>query len=167
MFKLFKSSVAVLLCISLSLSGCATIVSGRSQKIMVATDPSDANVTINNNTQKSPATFNLNKSPGSYTIKIAKEGFKTEEVDLKSSLGGWIFCNAFFGLIGIIGIVTDLGSGSAYRFSPNKINKTLTPGNDPLTPVGNVVTPTIKTQAAVKCSGLVGGPEWTACMGLK
>ena len=165
MLKTFNTCVAVLLCFSLT--GCATIISGRSQNVMVATDPSEANVTINNNTQKSPATFNLNKSPGSYTIRIAKEGFKTEEVDLKSSLGGWVFCNAFFGLIGIIGVVTDLGSGSAYRFSPNKINKTLTPGNDSLTPVSNVVTPTIKTQAASKCAGVVGGPEWTACMGLK
>ena len=32
---------------------------------------------------------------------------------------------------------------------------------------GSVVSPTIKTQAATKCAGVVGGPEWTACMGIK
>ena len=36
-----------------------------------------------------------------------------------------------------------------------------------LTPLGNAVSPTIKTQAASKCAGVVGGSEWTACMGLK
>ena len=157
--------IIVLSSLSLSLSGRATIVSGRSQNIMVATDPSDASVTVNNSTQKTPTTFNLSKNTSFYILKISKEGFKTEEVKIKRGLGGWFFGNIIFG--GLIGIVVDLGTGSAYKFTPNNINVTLTPGNDPLTPVSNVVTPTIKTQAASKCEGVVGGPEWTACMGLK
>ena len=31
----------------------------------------------------------------------------------------------------------------------------------------DTVTPTVKTQAVTKCEGVVGGSEWTACMGLK
>lgn len=123
MQKLFKV-VAVMMC-PLLLIGCATIVSGRSQKVAIATTPSEAVITINGMVQKSPCVFTLDRTIPMYQIKIEKEGYKTVEISLRRGVNGWIFGNILFG--GLIGIAIDICSGSANKFTPSEIEQNLVP----------------------------------------
>ena len=121
MRKVFKFLV-LLLC-PILLLGCATIISGRSQKISVSTTPSEAKVTLNGMEQKSPAIFTLDRTVPSYQVTIEKEGYKTVNVTIRRGINGWIFGNIIFG--GIIGVVIDCASGSVYSFSPSEIEQNL------------------------------------------
>lgn len=125
MKKAFKI-IAILLC-PIFLLGCATIVSGRSQKISVNTNPDEATITVNGMAQKSPCSFTLDRTTPSYQVKIEKVGYKTVTLTIKRGINGWIFGNIIFG--GIIGIVIDCASGSVYSFSPSEIEQSLIPEN--------------------------------------
>jgi len=107
------------------LIGCATIISGRTQKVSVTTTPSDAVITVNNMVQKSPAIFTLDRTFPAYQVKIEKEGYRTIELTLKRGINGWVFGNIVFG--GIIGLVIDICDGSVYKFSPSEIEQSLVP----------------------------------------
>jgi hypothetical protein len=125
MKKIFKI-MTILLCPMLLMS-CATIVSGRSQKVSVNTNPDEAIVTVNGMVQKSPCSFTLDRTTPSYQVKIEKVGYKTVTLAIKRGINGWVFGNIIFG--GIIGIVIDCASGSVYSFSPSEIEQSLVPEN--------------------------------------
>ena len=96
-------------------SGCATIVSGRTQNLPVSSKPSGAIVTVGQQKQLTPAVFILDKRQD-YIVRIEKEGYRSVEIMLKKGLSGWIFGNIFFGLLGgPIGVAIDLSSGSSSR----------------------------------------------------
>jgi hypothetical protein len=114
--------IAILLCPIVFL-GCATIVSGRTQRVSVSTFPADAKVTINGMEQKSPCVVMLDRSVPSYQIIIEKEGYQPYVYNLNRGINGWVFGNIILG--GIIGIVIDCASGSVYAFSPDNISVNL------------------------------------------
>jgi hypothetical protein len=108
-------------CFLLSVTGCATIITGRTQKIPVMTNPSGAVVTIGGQKQLSPATFILDKQQ-EYVVRIEKEGYEPMEIPLRKTLNGWVFGNVVFGIFGgIIGVVIDVGNGSTMKFVPNPV----------------------------------------------
>ena len=120
-----KKIVAILLagCLSLSSVSCATIVSGRMQQVPVITNPSGAIVTVGSMKQLSPATFDLDRRMGVYVVKVEKEGYESVEVTLKKGMNGWVFGNILLG--GIIGIIVDIASGSASKFTPDEVEVNL------------------------------------------
>ena len=123
MKKLF-SILAVLLC-PLLLCSCATIISGRTQKLPVNTNPIGAKITCNGVEQVSPCVIMLDRNEPSYTIVIEKEGYEPTQIELKRGLNGWIVGNILFG--GIIGVVVDICSGSVYQFYPSEVKQNLSP----------------------------------------
>lgn len=120
----FICVIALLLC-PILLVGCATIVSGKTQKLPVNTIPDNAKITVNNVIQSSPCVLVLDRTVPTYQIKIEKEGYKTVEITLNRSMNGWILGNILFG--GIIGLGVDCMTSSVYEFTPNKIEQTLIP----------------------------------------
>lgn len=119
--KMLYGFVAV--CFSLASVSCASIVSGRSQQIPVVTNPSGAIVTVGTMTQTSPATFLLDRRQGVYVVKVEKEGYQPIEVVLRKGVNGWVFGNIVFG--GLIGLVIDIASGSASKFTPDEVEVNL------------------------------------------
>jgi hypothetical protein len=122
MLKKFFACLIAASCAFSSVS-CATIVSGRTQKVPVTTVPDGATVTMDTATQKSPATMLLDRRQPFYVIKIEKEGYKTVTVTLKRGNNGWLWGNILFG--GVIGLVIDFATNSAYKFTPQGVNMTL------------------------------------------
>lgn len=107
------------------LCGCATIVSGRSQKVFIGSDPDNAAVTVNESQYKTPCTILLDRTVPEYRILIEKEGYLPYKVIVNRTTNGWVFGNIIFG--GIIGVVIDVVSGSCYSFSVDKIDAALIP----------------------------------------
>lgn len=102
---------------------CATIISGRSQELPVLSVPSEAIVTIGGMKQMTPATFILDRRMGVYVVKIEKEGYESVEIALKKGVNGWVFGNLLVG--GIIGLIIDISTGSASKFTPDEVEVNL------------------------------------------
>ena len=110
-------------------TGCASIVSGTTQKIKIASIPTDSSITISQfdmNQEanfwegKTPATVKLNRKK-SYLVKISREGYKPVEVSVQyNSMNGWVWGNLLIG--GIIGIIIDASDGAANNLGPDDIN---------------------------------------------
>ena len=122
MFKKFIG-IITMVCLVVTLSGCATIVSGRNQELPVYSTPSGAIVTVGPMKQVAPATFNLDRRQGAYVVKVEMEGYESVEVKLKKGVNGWVFGNIVFG--GIIGLVIDISTGASKKFIPDEIDVNL------------------------------------------
>ena len=77
------SKVVVTLALGTSLLGCATIIEGTSQEILVSTNPAGASCTLEREGQvigtipATPSAILVKKSKHDITIKCSKEGFET------------------------------------------------------------------------------------------
>jgi hypothetical protein len=128
--------VAVTLCASGALSGCATIVHSGPRPISVASAPAGAKVSIYDRsnalvmTNTTPFVARLPTKYGyfqgqNYRLVFEMPAHATAEVELKSSLSGWYFGNVIFG--GVIGmLIVDPLTGAMFNLSPDKIDQPLT-----------------------------------------
>lgn len=121
--------------LSLSFTGCASIVSGGPAKVSVKSQPTGARIRVldDNGTlvadSTTPTTLRLNRGRGyfksaSYRLMISLDGYQPQEVQLTSSVNGWYWGNILFG--GLIGmIVVDPLTGSMYTLAPRDIDLAL------------------------------------------
>ena len=110
------------LCLT-SLIGCASIMTGRHQKIPVTTVPEGATVTCNNQSITTPGELMLLRGEGPYTVKITKAGYWDETVILKKTMSGATAGNALLG--GLIGVGVDAVTGAMFKLVPEEINVAL------------------------------------------
>ena len=110
--KIKSSLIAV--SAALILSSCATIVGDKTQLIPISSTPSNANILITDEKGiqvyegTTPTSVVLQKSDGSYwggkdfVLQISKDGYKSQEIKIKSSVNGWYIAGNFIfgGLIG-------------------------------------------------------------------
>lgn len=106
------------------LSGCASIISGSHDDIMVKTDPEGADCTVY---QGAEVLGHVNPTPGgivvprSYNdifVRCVKEDYEGEAMNT-SGLNGWVFGNIIFGLIGApIGVIVDTSTSNATSYDP-------------------------------------------------
>lgn len=118
LFILFTLGAALLL----SLSGCATILSGSSETIHFTSSPSGAEVYANGNyICTTPCSADLKKND-EYSVELVLEGYpKTGRTRLTTSTGGgWIIADVLFS--GLIGIVVDAATGSWNSFDQNSVH---------------------------------------------
>ena len=115
----------VTICFLVTITSCATIISGKTQSIPVVSNPSGAIVTIGAMKQMSPATFILDKKQD-YVVKVEKEGYEPVEIVLRKGVSGWVWGNIIFGIIGgAIGVSIDMANGSATKFEPSTVEVNL------------------------------------------
>lgn len=127
-----------LMAASLFAGGCASIVNNGNREITIATQPPGATASIRKSggnigdvvaVERTPCTVSLEPKKGyfkgqSYTLRLELKGYKTTEVELKSSLSGWYFGNLIFG--GIIGMLAvDPATGAMWNIEPDKIDSRL------------------------------------------
>jgi hypothetical protein len=92
-------SVAVLCGVVFGGSGCATIINGPRQTVVVTSDPSGAAVTVlSGQTVKStpgvtPIELKLPRRDANLTIRVEKPGCAPAEMRLTRSVSGWVFTN--------------------------------------------------------------------------
>lgn len=126
-----------LLCgaVVLGLSGCASIISGKTQTMTFQSTPELSDITILNrdgkkiHVGKAPVTVSLNRGAGffvpeRYTVIFEKEGYEKKEITVSSSLNGWYVGNILFG--GILGLlIIDPATGAMYSLNTKDTNVVL------------------------------------------
>ena len=118
-------------------AGCASIMGRPDQLVPIQSTPSDAQVTITDEKGltvfkgTTPTSVTLQKSTGSYwggkdyVVTIAKEGFGTQTIPVRTTPNGWYIAGNFvFG--SIIGwFVVDPWSGNMWSLSPDVVSPSL------------------------------------------
>jgi hypothetical protein len=126
-----------LLCgaVVLGLSGCASIISGKTQTMTFQSTPELSDITILNrdgkkiHVGKAPVTVSLNRGAGffvpeRYTVIFEKEGYEKKEITVSSSVNGWYVGNILFG--GILGLlIIDPATGAMYSLNTKDTNVVL------------------------------------------
>jgi hypothetical protein len=121
--------VAAVAAAGLLLSGCASIVRGSSQSILVTTPPTTGASCIlaskeGNWTVTSPGAVTVSKSKENITITCKKDGFQDSVASIPSNFEGWTVGNILFG--GIIGIGVDAATGAINDY-PDAFQVPMTP----------------------------------------
>ncbi len=100
--------------------GCATIINGNKQKILISSTPASAQVMVDGKAQgQTPVKVDL-KRKQTHSVIISHEGYQTQEVQLQRKVSGWVWGNIGFG--GLIGLGIDAGTGSMYKLKPETVN---------------------------------------------
>ncbi|WP_038341885.1 hypothetical protein [Acinetobacter sp. A47] len=119
----------------LSLSGCASIISGKTQTMTFQSTPELSDITILNrdgkkiHVGKAPVTVSLNRGAGffvpeRYTVIFEKEGYEKKEIKVTPSMNGWYIGNILFG--GVIGLlIVDPATGAMYSLNTKETNVVL------------------------------------------
>jgi hypothetical protein len=121
---------------ALLVSGCASIISGRTATVQIDSVPSNAQVVIHDKHGKqviattTPASVELRRKdkfiwPAKYTATIEKPGYKTATVPIDSKINPWIVGNIVVG--GVIGLAVDNATGAAWQPKVASINEPLEP----------------------------------------
>lgn len=117
-----------------SLSACATITRGTSQKFYVNSQPSGAEVEMSNGLRcRTPCKLKV-KRKSDFTVRVLKEGFQPAEVRVQGKVkgggaAGGVVGNALLG--GLIGLGVDASSGAMLDLRPNPVDVTLVPIGTP------------------------------------
>jgi hypothetical protein len=126
-----------ILSVAILVSGCATIMGHSTQLVPINSTPSDATILVTDEKGMdvfkglTPTSVTLQKSDGSYwgkksySIRISKDGFETQTVQVTANANGWyIGGNIIFG--GLIGwFIVDPLSGNMYNLTPEAINSSM------------------------------------------
>src|SRR5260370_25225421 len=117
--------------IAVMLSGCATIVNGKTEKVTIDSIPQGADVMVDSNQHfTTPVVVRLNRSEP-HTFVFAKAGYQEYHDALTSSANGTVWGNYGLGGLGAVGILTgyivDQSSGSSNELSSNNVKVTLVP----------------------------------------
>jgi hypothetical protein len=149
--RLLVSVLCLALC-ALTL-GCASIISGKRQDVMITSAPPGAQATVlrlmpapsapAEEGAAEPATpppappsvqVAQTRTPGSvllqrnedYLVRVELEGYAPLEVKLTRATNWWVLGNGLFGLIGVaIGLAVDYGTGAAWRLTPDPLDVVL------------------------------------------
>ena len=126
-FQYSRRIVAIfLLCLfCLSFSGCATIINGTRQKIIVTSTPTGAIVTDGKSYWTTPTTIILSRKED-HPLFIWKPGYKIQSIHLKHMVSTVIFGDALIPG-GLIFAAIDVASGSEYKLVPGEIDVKLRP----------------------------------------
>lgn len=104
-------------------TGCATIVSGRTQDVMIRSNPSGAKVTIDEVVSgTTPMVANLLRKKR-HQVSITKNEYTEVTQATTRGFNWWYIGNILFG--GIIGLIVDPITGSIFDIEPAEINVTL------------------------------------------
>lgn len=109
-----------------ALAGCATIMTGSTQKLTFNSNPNGAQVFINGQpVGTTPITIEWKRGSAAATIEFRKEGFETHVANFNTKVNGWFFGNIITG--GLIGTTTDAASGALYEYAPDTYQAILAP----------------------------------------
>jgi hypothetical protein len=110
--------------------GCASIVRGDSEKLMIQSNPSGAQVRLSTGQfATTPFEFEV-KRKGTIFVSISKDGYKTVETAVISSIDGaslGVGTVANFIFLPVINDVVDYKTGANYSHKPNPLIVTLIP----------------------------------------
>ena len=105
------------------IAGCATVINGSTQDVLLASTPSGAKVTIDGTEQGvTPLSTSL-KRKDKHTVRLELEGYAPYELAFSRGVSGWIAGNILLG--GLIGVAVDAITGSMYVLKPDQVQTTM------------------------------------------
>lgn len=103
-----------------SASGCATIINGTSQKILVSSEPPGAAISVDGKyTCVTPARVRFERRQD-HTLVFTKDGYEAQTVKMIHVLSEVVVGNTFLG--GPLGWVFDIFAGTQYKLMPNPVH---------------------------------------------
>lgn len=126
--------VCALLVVAL-LSGCASIIEGKTQSITFTSVPEAATFSVKNregiviHSGTTPNTLELPRGAGyfkaeQYTVTLEKAGYASRMIEVSGSVNGWYIGNLLFG--GLIGmLIVDPLTGAMYTLEPEAVEGAL------------------------------------------
>lgn len=109
----------------LSLSGCATVMNGANQDMVIDTAPKGAIAKLTNGfTCTTPCTVELPRKHD-LRVDLSLSGYRPTYVLVQSKLGGSTFGNVLAG--GLVGAVVDSSSGASNKLNPNPVSVRMIP----------------------------------------
>ena len=112
----------------LSGTGCASITTGRFQRVSIDSYPQDATVTISSGHRGvTPCSFDLQRNKN-HVINISKKGHRTAQIMMRKTLCGSLAGNILIG--GVIGIGIDAMTGACFKLLPENVYVDLIPGDE-------------------------------------
>jgi uncharacterized protein YceK len=137
---------------ALSLSGCASIVSGRHADVAIDSYPSHAHVEIHDkygrqvSSLQTPGVATLKRQgkyflPAKYTATITAPGYAPAQVPIRSTVNPWVLGNVVIG--GVAGLVVDSATGAGWKPKHSEIHQELIPlaGDGPFEPYSDSIEP--------------------------
>ncbi len=109
-------------------TGCATVLQGKHDQIGIASQPTGAEVIVDNQVYgKTPVTVEL-KRKDKHNITINVEGYEPYEFTITRKTNGFVFGNVLFGPFGLIGLAVDAITGGMYSLKPDQVHAELQTG---------------------------------------
>lgn len=103
--------------------GCATIINGTHEDILISSTPSKARVTIDYRPYgQTPVVANLDRK-NQHIVKLSLPGFYDYETIITKHVSGTLAGNILFG--GLLGLVIDMTSGAMWTLEPTEIRANL------------------------------------------
>lgn len=122
LYMVFISILAV------SVTGCASVTTGRYQRVPIDSNPQEAKVTISSGFRGiTPCSFELQRNMN-HVITIAKKGYRTAQINLKKTVCGSTAGNILLG--GFIGLGIDAMTGAMFKIVPENVYVDLVPGDE-------------------------------------
>ena len=119
--KLLRS--AAMLAAPLAAIACGSIIHGSSQDISIASQPTGATVSVDNQMLgRTPVVAKL-KRKDKHVITVTLDGYQPFQLATTRGTSGWIWGNIVFG--GLIGLAVDLSTGGAYQINPKQVSADL------------------------------------------
>jgi hypothetical protein len=112
----------------LLLSGCATLMNGRTQQVALDTTPTGAVCDVGGIRLRTPGVVTLSRDADFYAVSCALDGYATASSKFTvhfDDLGDFLFGNILVGGV-LPGMLID-SQGGAYSVIPNKMNLTMVP----------------------------------------
>ena len=110
-----KRSFLLIVAVTFFISGCASIMSGTTQRVSIDSDPQGATVMIGKKKTKDKKTimvetYNAGVTPlivelkrrGSTMVQIFKDGYKTQDVQLKRTMNPWVWGDVALTIVPVI-----------------------------------------------------------------
>lgn len=103
-------------------TGCASITTGTSQSITIATLPEGASCSTYSNgklvarVESTPGDVSVGKAATDLVVTCKNPGYRTNSGSVNSSYQAMTWGNIIFG--GLIGVAIDAGTGSIYEYDP-------------------------------------------------
>lgn len=120
---LFPRKALIALAAWLPLSSCATIINQTKQSVAISSQPTNAEVTIDQQPAGHTPLVTRLKRKQNHIVTITLEGYQPHETTITHGLSGWFFGNILFG--GLIGVAIDAWSGGMYKLTPDQVQAVL------------------------------------------
>jgi len=113
-----------------SVSACATTINGRSQKLLINTDPADAVIRIDGVRVHDTHAPEISRSHD-HAVTIEQSGFDPQTIAISRRLNGVFWLNFLWGPAFVVGMTVDASTGAMWELDPDELHVVLTPTSVP------------------------------------